>query len=33
MNLRIAICDDSATDRDYLAGLARRWAGQRLHTV
>lgn len=33
MNLRIAICDDSAADRDYLAGLARRWAGQRLHTV
>lgn len=33
MNLRIAICDDSASDRDYLAGLARRWAGQRLHTV
>lgn len=33
MNLRISICDDSAADRDYLAGLARRWAGQRLHTV
>ena len=33
MNFRIAICDDSAADRDYLAGLARRWAGQRLHTV
>ena len=33
MNLRIAICDDSAADRDYLAGLARRWAGQCLHTV
>lgn len=33
MNLRIAICDDSATDRNYLAGLARRWAGQHLHTV
>lgn len=33
MNLRIAICDDSAADRDYLAGLAHHWAGQRLHTV
>lgn len=33
MNLRIAICDDSAADRDYLAELARRWAERHLHTV
>lgn len=33
MNGCIAICDDSDTDRNYLAGLARRWAEQRGHTV
>ena len=33
MNCSIAICDDSAADRDFLAGLVRRWAGDRGHTV
>lgn len=33
MNLNIAICDDAATDRDYLAGLVRRWAADRDHTA
>ena len=25
---RIAVCDDSAADRDYITGLCRRWALQ-----
>lgn len=29
MALRVAVCDDSAADRDYVAGLAHRWAGER----
>ena len=33
MNLNIAICDDAATDRDYLAGLVHHWAADRDHTA
>lgn len=33
MNLNIAICDDAAADRDYLAGLVRCWAADRDHTT
>lgn len=33
MNLNIAICDDAATDRDYLAGLVHRWAADQDHTA
>ena len=33
MNLCLAICDDCAADRDYLAGLVRRWAAGRGHGV
>ncbi len=31
MDLRIAVCDDSAADREYIAALARRWAAARGH--
>lgn len=33
MNYKIAICDDSDTDRQYIAGLADRWAANTGHTV
>lgn len=33
MDYTIAVCDDSGTDREYIAGLARRWAGDRGHTA
>ena len=33
MNLSIAVCDDAATDRDYLQALVRRWAAGREHTI
>lgn len=33
MHCKIAICDDAAADRQYLAGLTRRWAAARGHTV
>ena len=33
MTYHIAICDDSAADRDYLAELSRRWAEERGHRL
>lgn len=33
MELDIAVCDDSATDREYLCAMVRRWAGERGHAV
>ncbi len=33
MNYKIAICDDSAADRQYLSGLAGRWAADNGHHV
>ena len=33
MNYKIAICDDSDADRQYISGLAERWAVNRGHTV
>ncbi len=33
MNCNIAICDDSAADREYLSQLVRRWAGTRNHVA
>ncbi|MFQ9798237.1 MAG: hypothetical protein ACLR23_04120 [Clostridia bacterium] len=33
MNYKIAICDDSAADRQYLYGLVGRWAANTGHTV
>ena len=33
MNCRIAICDDSDTDRQYISGLVDRWAMTAGHTV
>ena len=33
MNYKIAICDDSAADRQYISGAAERWAAEAGHTV
>ena len=33
MNCKIAICDDSSADRQYLSALADRWAADRGHTL
>lgn len=33
MNYKIAICDDSAADRQYLYGIVGRWAANTGHTV
>ena len=33
MEYKIAICDDEQEDRDFVAALSRRWAGQRGNTV
>ena len=33
MNYKIAICDDSAADRQYLSTLADRWAADRGHVI
>lgn len=33
MEYKIAICDDEQKDRDFVAALSRRWAGQRGNTV
>lgn len=33
MNYKIAICDDSSADRQYLSTLADRWAADRGHTL
>ena len=33
MNCRIAVCDDSGTDRQYISGLVNRWAADAGHTV
>ena len=33
MNYKIAICDDSDTDRQYISGLVNRWAARTGHTV
>ncbi len=33
MNYKIAICDDSEADRQYLAGLVAKWAANTEHTV
>ena len=33
MNITIAVCDDSAADRDWLSGQVHRWAAERGHTV
>lgn len=33
MSFHIAICDDSQPDRNYLAALVRRWAGERSHAL
>ena len=33
MELDIAVCDDSAADREYLCAMVRRWAGERGHAV
>lgn len=33
MHYNIAVCDDSAADRQYIGSLADRWAAQRGHTV
>ena len=33
MNITIAVCDDSAADRDWLSGQVPRWAAERGHTV
>lgn len=33
MNYRIAVCDDSGADRQYISDLAVRWAGNTGHTV
>lgn len=33
MHYRIAICDDSDTDRQYISGLVDRWAANAGHTV
>ena len=33
MNYKIAICDDSDADRNYVSDLAARWAANRGHTV
>ena len=33
MNYKIAICDDSDTDRQYISGLVNRWAMNAGHTV
>ncbi len=33
MQYKLAICDDQATDRDYITQLARRWADRNGHTV
>ena len=29
MDYKIAVCDDSQVDRDYVSSLARRWASER----
>lgn len=31
MTYKVAVCDDSAADRDYMAALTRRWAAARGH--
>lgn len=33
MNITIAVCDDSAADRNWLSGQVHRWAAERGHTV
>ncbi len=33
MNYKIAICDDSSTDRDYIADFTRQWARENAHTI
>ena len=33
MNYKIAVCDDSDTDREYISGLINRWAASTGHTV
>lgn len=33
MNYKLAICDDSAADRQYVSDLATRWAAEAGHTV
>lgn len=33
MNIHLAVCDDSAPDREYLAGLVHQWGAQRGHAV
>ncbi len=33
MNYKIAICDDSEADRQYVAGLAAKWAASAGHTI
>lgn len=33
MNCKIAICDDSSADRQYLSALAERWAADRGHAL
>ena len=33
MNYKIAICDDSDTDRQYISGLVNRWAANTGHTA
>ena len=33
MNIHLAVCDDCAPDREYLAGLVRQWGAQRGHAV
>ena len=33
MKYKITICDDEQKDRDFVAALSRRWAGQRGNTV
>ena len=33
MTYKIAICDDSQADRDYVASLVRRWASEGLSLI
>ena len=33
MNYKIAVCDDSEADRQYISGLVSRWAANSGHTV
>lgn len=33
MHYKIAICDDSPADQDYISGLTKSWAAQARHTV